>query len=132
MPLTGRTLSLLSLDQLIGFDPRFVTHATFPAHGKQSDDFGGRGIGRTTPQVVVFDDDAEGKTWLLKEQAEPLPNATQEAFARSYARSKVFGNLAAKRTSNASAFVGTAFVARDMLRINEAYGRDKLQYWGFS
>ena len=117
--------------QLIGFDPRLDT----PTSGTLSHAdvlVVYRGIGRTTPQVVTFDDEAEYTTWSLKEQADPLPNATHDAFARAYARSKVFGSLTAHRTSNASAYVSTAFVARDLLRMNGAHGRDKLQYWGFS
>lgn len=119
------------LQQLIGFDPRLDTPAPETlSHTNLLVVY--RGIGRTTPQVVTFDDAAEGTTWSLKEQADPLPNATHDAFARAYARSKVFGALAAQRTSNASAYVSTAFVARDLLRMNGAHGRDKLQYWGFS
>ena len=37
-----------------------------------------------------------------------------------------------KRTMHAAEHVSTATVARDMLTITHAHGRDKLLYWGFS
>lgn len=32
----------------------------------------------------------------------------------------------------AATYASTASVARDMLEIMKAHGRDKIQYWGFS
>lgn len=58
-------------------------------------------------------------------------NATEEALARAYARAQVFGGLAAERVGEAAQYVSTPMVARDMLSITRAHGRDKLLYWGF-
>lgn len=91
-----------------------------------------RGVGRTTPQVVVFTDQAEGAAWSVKTQAEPLENSTLDALSRIRSRSLIYNSLAAARTQHASPYVGTAAVARDMLSITQALGHDKLQYWGFS
>ncbi|EIN12410.1 alpha/beta-hydrolase [Punctularia strigosozonata HHB-11173 SS5] len=95
---------------LIGFDPR--------------------GIGRTTPGIVVFDDEGASVAWQLTHG--PVLNATDEALARAYARAQVFGSLAAERVGEAAQYVSTPMVARDMLSITRAHGREKLLYWGFS
>ena len=91
-----------------------------------------RGIGRTQPAVNVFPDDSEGTRWRLISNDVPLVNTTQDAVARQHAMAIVYGDLAEVRTQQASPYVSTALVCRDMLRIMNAYGRDKLQYWGFS
>ena len=81
---------------------------------------------------MVFSDAAEGKAWELRQDNEPLINATHDALARLHARSTVYNALAAARTSKAAPYVSTATVSRDMLNITNALGFEKLQYWGFS
>lgn len=44
----------------------------------------------------------------------------------------MLGQLAEERTKEAAEHASTAIVARDMLSITRAYGREKLLYWGFS
>jgi pimeloyl-ACP methyl ester carboxylesterase len=44
----------------------------------------------------------------------------------------VYGALALNRAGLEAQYVSTALVARDMLSITRAHGRNKLQYWGFS
>ena len=98
-----------------------------------SDAFSGlRGIARTTPQVSVFPDAAEGAAWDVKESSAPLTNETNDALSRVYARARIYNTLAEVRTSHAAPFVSTATVSRDMLSITNAFGFEKLQYWGFS
>ncbi|GJE90062.1 alpha/beta hydrolase [Phanerochaete sordida] len=94
--------------------------------------FDPRGVARTTPQVTVFPDDAEEAAWRLREQGDPLPNTTADALSRLWAKSQVYGSIANQTTAHASPYVSTALVARDMLSIMQAHGRDKIQYWGFS
>ncbi|KIJ43912.1 hypothetical protein M422DRAFT_228944 [Sphaerobolus stellatus SS14] len=92
--------------------------------------FDPRGIGRTTPRISLFDDDFERTFW--EHDALSIVNASTDSLAREYARSYVTGQLAAKKANHTSQYVSTALVARDMLSITRAHGRDKLQYWGFS
>ncbi|KZS91699.1 alpha/beta-hydrolase [Sistotremastrum niveocremeum HHB9708] len=92
--------------------------------------FDPRGIGATTPAVNAFPLPAERATWNLR--AGPLVNETADALAVAYANTKILGQLVEQRTKHAAQHVSTAIVARDMLSITRAYGREKLLYWGFS
>ncbi|GJE96255.1 alpha/beta hydrolase [Phanerochaete sordida] len=110
----GSSLQILLGDEydIVGFDPR--------------------GISRTTPQVVVFPDSAEGAAWRLREQNSPAPNSTVDAIARIYGNAQVYGAVANVSAQDSAPYVSTAIVARDMLNIVRAHGSEKLQYWGFS
>ena len=90
------------------------------------------GVARTTPEVNVFPDSAEGATWRIREATDPLPKLTVDAIARIYGRSQQYGDIAQVSTAHASPYVSTALVSRDMLSIIRAHGFEKLQYWGFS
>jgi pimeloyl-ACP methyl ester carboxylesterase len=59
-------------------------------------------------------------------------NSSDDSLGRSYAQYQILGDLGVKRANDTSRLVSTAFTARDMLRITEAFGREKLLYWGFS
>ncbi|KAF8514404.1 TAP-like protein-domain-containing protein, partial [Gautieria morchelliformis] len=92
--------------------------------------FDPRGVGVTTPPVAIFSDQYERAAWDAR--TPPLINSTSDSFIHAYTRGELLGELAAKRTMHAAAHVSTATVARDMLTITQAHGRDKLMYWGFS
>ncbi|KZT36575.1 hypothetical protein SISSUDRAFT_1049722 [Sistotremastrum suecicum HHB10207 ss-3] len=92
--------------------------------------FDPRGIGATTPPVNAFPTPAERATFNLREG--PLVNETADALAVLYAGSDVLGQLVELRSKESAEHVSTAVVARDMLSITRAYGREKLLYWGFS
>ncbi len=114
---------------MIGFDPRYASVSCLP----ESTNSLYRGVGRTTPQVVIFPDDAESTAWELGVRGDPLPsNVSHDPMARIRARSIVYGTLAQERTIDASPYVSTALVSHDMLSIVRAHGFEKLQYWGFS
>lgn len=59
-------------------------------------------------------------------------NASDDALARLWAHSMLLGRLAGERDDGSLRFIHTDYTARDMLRIMQAHGRDKIQYWGFS
>ena len=59
-------------------------------------------------------------------------NATEGALGRRFARARLIGQLAEERARGIAEHVSTADVVRDMLSIVNAYGEEKLQYWGFS
>ena len=59
-------------------------------------------------------------------------NATPASLGELLAKASLIGDIAKSRSSHVAEYVSTPNVARDMLSIVEAYGREKLQYWGFS
>jgi pimeloyl-ACP methyl ester carboxylesterase len=94
--------------------------------------FDPRGVARTTPQLLTFNTSAEENAFVLKTFEDPPLNATVDALARTYARFQVVGSLAQRRIADVAPYVSTPLVARDMLAITQAFGREKLQYWGIS
>jgi pimeloyl-ACP methyl ester carboxylesterase len=94
--------------------------------------FDPRGVARTTPQLLTFNTSAEESAFVLKTFEDPPLNATVDALARTYARFQAFGSLAQRRIADVAPYVSTPLVARDMLAITQAFGREKLQYWGIS
>lgn len=92
------------------------------------------GVARTRPQIVIFPDEAESAQFHLQLLSAPLWNTSIDAVSRMHANHHIIGSLAEKRASvkHAASHVGTALVARDMLSITRAFGREKLQFWGFS
>lgn len=59
-------------------------------------------------------------------------NETSDAIPKRYAQASILGKLAEQRSLESVSHVSTAEVARDMLSITEAFGREKVLYWGFS
>ena len=89
-----------------------------------------KGIGATTPTLSVFDDQVESGKFLVQF---PLNlNSSPSALGEAYSRANILANLVADRARFVAERVSTPIVARDMLSIVKAFGRDKLQYWGFS
>jgi hypothetical protein len=63
----------------------------------------------------------------------PALDQTADAVAQQWARAQIIGQLAVNRNGmNYIQHMTTDNTARDMLRITEAFGFDKLQYWGVS
>lgn len=84
------------------------------------------------PQVNIFPDQSENAAWQILAFRAPLYNATPDAVPRMYANARALASVAAARINSTAPYLSTAQVARDMLKITNAFGRDKLQYWGFS
>lgn len=80
--------------------------------------------------MSFFETDVERELWAKG----PLTvlNASTGSLAREHARANILGQLAVERQLDVLKHVNTDQTARDMLRITEAHGREKLQYWGFS
>ncbi|KAH7099404.1 alpha/beta-hydrolase [Auriculariales sp. MPI-PUGE-AT-0066] len=94
--------------------------------------FDPRGVGFTTPSLQLFRTTAEAKIFAL---ARPTTlNDSADSLARTWAWSKMMGKLVEERkeVNWVAQHMSTAIVARDMLAITRAFGREKLQYWGFS
>ncbi|KAF9544545.1 hypothetical protein CPC08DRAFT_716471 [Agrocybe pediades] len=94
---------------LVGFDPR--------------------GISRSTPRASFFKTDVERS---LFGSDLPFANDSVEGISRSWARGRLMGRLAAETDDGYLRHINTDQTAHDMLRIVEAHGRSKIQYWGFS
>ncbi|KAJ7174478.1 Alpha/Beta hydrolase protein [Mycena filopes] len=96
--------------------------------------FDPRGIQRSTPRISFYGR-AEREIWGgwgNRAQVASM-NAPDDTLARTWARAIVDGTLAGERDVDGSLrFMNTDHTARDMLRIVQAHGRVKLQYWGFS
>ncbi len=58
--------------------------------------------------------------------------ANMSDVPRVWARAHVLSQLAGEADTGYLRHINTDNAARDMLRIVEAHGRSKIQYWGFS
>ncbi|KAF4621975.1 hypothetical protein D9613_009061 [Agrocybe pediades] len=93
--------------------------------------FDPRGISRSTPRASFFKTHVERSLFGVGSGL-PLANNSVEGISRSWARGRLLGNLAAETDDGYLRHINTDQTAHDMLRIVEAHGRDKIQYWGFS
>ncbi|KAJ7062900.1 TAP-like protein-domain-containing protein [Mycena amicta] len=95
--------------------------------------FDPRGIARSTPRASFFTSRAERELWFSSGIRFESLNASTSSLARAWAKGTILGQLAGERDVDGSLrFITTDHTARDMLRIVQAHGREKLQYWGFS
>ncbi|KAJ7165569.1 TAP-like protein-domain-containing protein [Mycena crocata] len=96
--------------------------------------FDPRGISRSTPRVSFFESRAEREIWSSGGDDNKVMsmNASEDALSRAWARAMLEGQLAGERDNGTLPFIHTDYTARDMLRIVQAHGFEKLQYWGFS
>ncbi|KAJ7269774.1 TAP-like protein-domain-containing protein [Mycena rebaudengoi] len=92
--------------------------------------FDPRGVARSTPRISLFATPVERALWGSRAKREL--NGSSDALARHWARAQINGRLAEEQMGKYLAHINTDNTARDMLRIVEAHGREKLQYWGFS
>ncbi|KAJ7785006.1 hypothetical protein DFH07DRAFT_934914 [Mycena maculata] len=96
--------------------------------------FDPRGTSRSTPRVSFFESRSEREVWVRSpDNLYTLSmNASADALPRAWAQGIIEGQLAGARDDGSLRFINTDHTARDMLRIVQAHGREKLQYWGFS
>ncbi|PFH44820.1 hypothetical protein AMATHDRAFT_78126 [Amanita thiersii Skay4041] len=96
--------------------------------------FDPRGVGRSLPRIDLFRDRVQ-RTLFVATEGLVDPERESHVFGKYLARAGILGRLA-KRTDGGGSeylkFMQTDHTARDMLRITEKHGKDKLQYWGFS
>ncbi|KAJ7700765.1 alpha/beta-hydrolase [Mycena rosella] len=94
--------------------------------------FDPRGVSYSTPTVYLFETDAERALWSTN-TLYPSLNQSADAVAQQWARGQILGQLAVNRNEkNYIQYMTTDNTARDMLRITQAFGYEKLQYWGVS
>uniref|UniRef100_A0A0W0FNU6 Peptidase S33 tripeptidyl aminopeptidase-like C-terminal domain-containing protein n=1 Tax=Moniliophthora roreri TaxID=221103 RepID=A0A0W0FNU6_MONRR len=102
---------------LVGFDPRGKLNVL--------------GVSRSTPRVTFFETPEERLLWQ-RAGIQELNSSLQDNVGSYWSRAKIIGQLAGERAGDILPFMNTDHTARDMLRITEAYGREKIQYWGIS
>jgi hypothetical protein len=94
-------------------------------------------VGSSTPRVSFFETATEKNNWIPSDLNNRYPslNASAEIIPTRWSAMQLLGQLAQQRDAdNTLQHITTDNVARDMLRITEAFGYDggKLQYWGVS
>ncbi|KAJ7083878.1 alpha/beta-hydrolase [Mycena epipterygia] len=94
--------------------------------------FDPRDVSYSTPIASFFETDAERALWNAAAPPTSL-NASSDAIPQAWARAHLLGQLAAERDSSGILkYMTTDNVARDMLRITQQFGFEKLQYYGIS
>ncbi|KAK1218207.1 hypothetical protein PQX77_019108, partial [Marasmius sp. AFHP31] len=91
--------------------------------------FDPRGVQRSTPRIEFYESRAE-RALSFRPYVEL--NQSRETVESWWASSQIMGTLAYERGKDYLGHMNTPNSARDMLSIVEAYGQEKLQYWGFS
>ncbi|KAK0457507.1 TAP-like protein-domain-containing protein [Desarmillaria tabescens] len=95
--------------------------------------FDPRGVGNSTPRAEFFLSKEEHYQWLASiNRVTGTVNTTSDQIPHLWASAQVIAELAKERDSGILNYISTDNVARDMLRISEAAGQSKLQYWGVS
>ncbi|KAJ7461355.1 TAP-like protein-domain-containing protein [Mycena galericulata] len=97
--------------------------------------FDPRGVSFSTPSVSWFKTAADRQIWTPSDVNLRYPslNATSEVVSNRWAQFQLLAQHAQEvDTTNFFQYITTDNVARDMLRITEAFGFEKLQYWGVS
>ncbi|KAJ7159590.1 hypothetical protein C8R46DRAFT_1286950 [Mycena filopes] len=119
-----------------GVDTLVLTGASFQVlFGAEYDivSFDPRGVSYSTPTASFFQTDAERALWNAGAFPTSL-NASADALPRAWGRGALLGQLAAARDSDPSIlkYMTTDNVARDMLRITQKSGFERVKYYGIS
>ena len=113
---------------IVGFDPRGTCHTSYNIFFMDPQTYlFFTGVGRSTPRVTLVKSAAE-RAILQASQF----YIAEDDVAKTWAFALVLGQLAQDRDDGYLKHINTDQTARDMLRIVEAHGRTKIQYWGFS
>jgi hypothetical protein len=82
--------------------------------------------------VSFFETRAEREIYTANSAMSRSLNSSDNALSRAYAQALIVGQLASERDAGSLRYINTENTVRDMLRIVQAHGREKLQFWGFS
>ncbi|PBK84151.1 alpha/beta-hydrolase [Armillaria gallica] len=95
--------------------------------------FDPRGVANSTPRAEFFLSKEEQYQWRASTNNwATVVNTTSDQILHLWASAQVIAELALERDNGILNYISTDNVARDMLRITEAAGQEKLQYWGDS
>ncbi|KAJ7024701.1 TAP-like protein-domain-containing protein [Mycena alexandri] len=120
------------VDAIVASGADFVT-----VFGDQFDviGFDPRGVSYSTPTISFFKTEAERRFLIPSAENVIFPslNASSTALADTWSHMQLLSQLAAASNMNGYLqHMTTDNIARDMLQITEAFGFEKLQYWGIS
>ncbi|TFK22816.1 hypothetical protein FA15DRAFT_671144 [Coprinopsis marcescibilis] len=90
--------------------------------------FDPRGVGISTPGPSYFNNSIQRT--VFSQRSEGI--ISDSGVGRFWAKAQLYGALVSENSEGYIPHINTPNTARDMLRIVEAHGREKLQYWGFS
>ena len=111
---------------IVGFDPRGMCSPKFNTFFMDPQTHF-TGVGQSTPRVAFVKSAAERANLHSSDL-----HIAEDDVANKWALAMVLGQLAEDRNDGYLKHINTDQTARDMLRIVEAHGRTKIQYWGFS
>ncbi|KAK0487949.1 TAP-like protein-domain-containing protein [Armillaria novae-zelandiae] len=95
--------------------------------------FDPRGVANSTPKAQFFLSKEEQYQWLASSNNwATVVNTTSDQIPHLWASAQVLAELALERDTGILNYISTDNVARDMLRISQAAGQEKLQYYGVS
>ncbi|VDB83327.1 unnamed protein product [Peniophora sp. CBMAI 1063] len=95
--------------------------------------FDPRGVGRSTPQIQRFPDALSSALWGETSIASILPALSLPGnIGLTIAKGEVTNAITGQAASSYLRYMNTPNTATDMLQILEAYGQDKLTYYGLS
>ncbi|KAJ6568866.1 TAP-like protein-domain-containing protein [Mycena capillaripes] len=97
--------------------------------------FDPRGVSYSTPTISFFKTDVERRFLIPSTGSVPYAslNASSNAVSKVSGDVGLLGQLALQSdTDHQLQHMSTDNIARDMLRITQAFGFEKLQYWGIS
>ncbi|KAJ6492311.1 TAP-like protein-domain-containing protein [Mycena sanguinolenta] len=97
--------------------------------------FDPRGVSYSTPTISFFKTEAERRFLLPSPEIDIYPslNASSNAVSKTWGDFGLLGQLALQNDAEHDLqHMSTDNIARDMLQITEAFGFEKLQYWGIS
>jgi pimeloyl-ACP methyl ester carboxylesterase len=106
--------------------------------------FDPRGVARSTPKVLFYDEPGRGEReiWALNEEGvirggagdkfRDIEGESGKSLESTWAHAVTSNLQAGERAGEWLGNVNTEQTAYDMLSIVKAYGREKLMYWGFS
>lgn len=85
------------------------------------------GVGASLPKASIYKSNLERLIWDTRVDA-----VTDENVAQIWAKFKVTSTMARENDDGSMKYMNTYQTAKDILSIVQAYGREKLQYWGLS
>ena len=113
---------------MVGFDPRGMCHRRLILFSwilRHPSLF--TGIGQSTPRITFVKSATERAILYASDL-----HIAEDDVANRWAYAVLLGQLAGDHDDGYLRHINTDQTARDMLRIVEAHGRTKIQYWGFS
>jgi hypothetical protein len=117
---------------IVSFDPRGELSEYRLHRVSLLNEFDDPGVRYSTPIAAIFETDAERALWNAAAPFASL-NTSSDAIPEAWGRAHLLGTIAAQRDASLILrYLTTDNVARDMLRLTQKFGFEKLKYYGIS